>query len=126
VKEIIGRTFEIEKLNQIVKSEKSEFVALYGRRRVGKTFLVREYFKNNFAFYLTGIKDATLKEQLYNFSNSYENSFKKELKETPINWQKAFNDLSKTLGKSKAKKKVIFIDELPWLATPKSNFLFGL
>lgn len=126
MKEIIGRTFEIEKLNQIVKSEKSEFVALYGRRRVGKTFLVREYFKNNFAFYLTGIKDATLKEQLYNFSNSYENCFKKELKETPTNWQQAFNELSKTLGKSKTKKKVIFIDELPWLATPKSNFLNAL
>lgn len=126
MREIVGRTVEKEKLKQIVASNKSEFVAVYGRRRVGKTFLIREYFINDFAFYLTGIKDATLKEQLYNFSVSFEKSFRGALKEKPVNWQEAFHELSKKLEKSKAKKKIIFLDELPWLASPKSNFLNAL
>ena len=126
MREIVGRTVEKEKLKQIVASNKSEFVAVYGRRRVGKTFLIREYFKNDFAFYLTGIKDATLKDQLYNFSVSFEKSFRGALKEKPVNWQEAFHELSKKLEKSKAKKKTIFLDELPWLASPKSNFLNAL
>lgn len=126
MREIVGRTVEKEKLKQIISSNKSEFVAVYGRIRVGKTFLIREYFKNDFAFYLTGIKDATLKEQLYNFSVSFEKSFRGALKEKPVNWQEAFHELSKKLEKSKAKKKTIFLDELPWLASPKSNFLNAL
>lgn len=126
MREIVGRTFEKEKLEQIVASNKSEFVAVYGRRRVGKTFLIREYFKNNFNFYLTGIKEANLKEQLYNFSVSFEKSFQGALKEKPTNWQEAFHELSKKLEKSKAKKKILFLDELPWLASPKSNFLNAL
>lgn len=126
MREIVGRTFEKEKLEQIVASNKSEFVAVFGRRRVGKTFLIREYFKNDFTFYLTGIKDASLKEQLYNFSVSYENSFRRALQEPPTNWQEAFHALSKKLEKSRAKKKILFLDELPWFATPKSNFLNAL
>lgn len=126
MREIVGRAFEKDKLKQIVASNKSEFVAVCGRRRVGKTFLIREYFKNNFTFYLTGIKDATLKEQLYNFSVSFEKSFPKSLNQKPTNWQEAFHELSQKLEKSKVKKKIIFLDELPWLASPKSNFLNAL
>ena len=65
---IIGRKQEIEKLENYVSSRKSEFIAIYGRRRVGKTFLVKELFENRFAFRVTGKDNVTTKEQLTNFS----------------------------------------------------------
>ncbi len=125
MREIIGRKQEKEKLKQIIESEKSEFVAIYGRRRVGKTFLIREYFDHKFAFYITGIKDATVKEQLINFQISFQKSFNED-KKIPKNWQEAFHNLIASLEKSKDNKKIIFIDELPWLASAKSNFLQAL
>ena len=64
---IIGRKTEINELNRIMESASSEFVMVYGRRRVGKTFLIREYFANRFSFYATGIAQGTLQEQLMNF-----------------------------------------------------------
>ena len=67
---IVGRKKEIEYLQQIVKSEESEFVTVYGRRRVGKTFLIREFFSNNFTFYFSGSENANMKTQLENFKNA--------------------------------------------------------
>jgi len=125
MRDIVGRVQEKEKLKQIFESDKSEFVAVYGRRRVGKTFLIREYFDNNFSFYITGIKDATVKEQLINFQIAFQKSFKVE-KSIPNNWQEAFFNLISCLESSNEVKKVIFIDELPWLASAKSNFLNAL
>lgn len=125
MREIVGRKKEQEKIKQILESEKSEFVAIYGRRRVGKTFLIREYFDNKFAFYITGIKDATIKEQLLNFKISFQKSCNEEC-DMPSNWQEAFNSLIAHLEKLKVHKKVIFIDELPWIASAKSNFLNAL
>ena len=66
---IIGRKTEINELNRIMESTSSEFVMVYGRRRVGKTFLIREYFANRFSFYVTGIAQGTLQEQLMNLSS---------------------------------------------------------
>jgi AAA+ ATPase superfamily predicted ATPase len=65
---IIGRENEIAILNEKLVSKKSEFVALYGRRRVGKTFLIRNLFEGKFTFRLTGLSKATLSEQLINFN----------------------------------------------------------
>ena len=64
---IVGRKKEIKQLDKVVNSHKSEFVAIYGRRRVGKTFLVREYFQYRFDFQLTGLANATTEQQLTNF-----------------------------------------------------------
>ena len=66
-KKIIGREEEIATLKRLFESNQSEFLAVYGRRRVGKTFLIREFFNNEFTFYLTGVANATTKEQLLNF-----------------------------------------------------------
>jgi uncharacterized protein len=126
MKNIVGRNIEKEKLKEITESKKSEFVAIYGRRRVGKTYLIREYYNNKFSFYITGIKNATVKEQLFNFYNSIQKSFDLDIDELPNNWQEAFHQLTIGLEKSKVRKKIIFIDELPWLASSKSNFLNAL
>ena len=67
---MVGRNYEKAELQRIVKSDKAEFVVVFGRRRVGKTFLVREFFKNNFTFYHTGMAKSTKKQQLQAFNNS--------------------------------------------------------
>ena len=121
---IIGRTFEQQKLTEIIESGKAEFVAIYGRRRVGKTFLVKEFFDNQFAFYATGLANSNTKTQLVNFSIFLNKSFNKELK-TPKNWLDAFNILQTELSGIQGDK-IIFIDELPWFDTKKSDFLTGL
>jgi uncharacterized protein len=121
---IIGRQYEIGKLTEIVESEQPAFVAVYGRRRVGKTFLIKEFFNHQFTFYATGLANSNTKTQLTNFAIFLSKSFEKDFK-TPKNWLKAFDILQRELAKIEGNK-VIFIDELPWYDTKKSDFLTGL
>ena len=124
---LIGRQAEIEILRQTLESEKSEFVAIYGRRRVGKTFLIKELFEANYTFYFTGLANVGGAKQRANFSAYLTRFFPNAAEEViPKDWFKAFRLLIKYLEKSEAKKKVIFIDELPWLDTPKSDFISAL
>jgi len=121
---LVGRKEEYQILQQAIKSDKPELVAIYGRRRVGKTFLVRNTYKSKINFEITGIQGGTLKEQLLNFSyrlKEYSGSRAKQ--NTPVSWMEAFNMLSIHLSRKKTKKKVVFIDELPWIASPRSGFL---
>ena len=121
--EIVGRKREMELLQRIVESGDPEFVALYGRRRVGKTFLIKQFFKNNFTFYFSGNENSTMKMQLENFKNAFQNYFKAEIP-TPENWTTAFEMLKRVISRSRKRgRKVIFIDEMPWLATMGSNFI---
>ena len=72
---VLGRTAEIAKLRQITDSEQAEFVAVYGRRRIGKTFLIREYFNNEFCFYATGLANANTKKTANKLRHFYESVF---------------------------------------------------
>ncbi|MDR1633298.1 MAG: AAA family ATPase [Dysgonamonadaceae bacterium] len=123
MKTIIGRKWEQDLLNQYLESDKSEFVAVYGRRRIGKTFLIREFFDNKFAFYFSGVENSDRQVQLENFNiaiNRYSKTYFPPVK----NWSRAFEQLRDVLEQSKTKgRKVIFIDELPWLDTPASGFI---
>lgn len=119
---IIGRVYEQEELERFVKSESSEFVAVYGRRRVGKTFLVREYFGNQFDFYLTGLSNANTHSQLINFHLALKQAGNEDAT-VPLNWLFAFDELKKHLERSEREKKIVFLDELPWMDTPKSDFI---
>jgi AAA+ ATPase superfamily predicted ATPase len=99
---------------------------VYGRRRTGKTFLVKEFFKNRFSFYISGLANATQEEQLENFASAL--SF---YGQTPYSraksWLEAFRQLVHLLeNDKKRRKKVIFIDELPWFDAPRSGFITGL
>jgi len=123
MKDIIGRKTEINRFTEYVNSGKAELVAVYGRRRVGKTFLIKRFFKEKFVFYLSGAENATKQQQLFNFTTALN---KHSGKENPIveDWQNAFVQLEQYLRSVKAKgRKVIFIDELPWLDNAKSGFL---
>ncbi|WP_373172075.1 AAA family ATPase [Prevotella merdae] len=121
---IIGREQEIEKLENYISSRKSEFIAIYGRRRVGKTFLVKELFENRFAFRVTGKDNVITKEQLASFSFALNDQLGIEADVT--NWPEAFRLLQKALEKMPDGTKIIFFDELPWFDTYASNFISAL
>jgi len=125
IKNIAGRDQEIKKLKRTISSGKPEFIAIYGRRRVGKTFLIREFYGNQICFELVGIYNANMQEQLQNFAHSFSEVVDFDYKlQTPQSWQDAFSMLKTFLKNHKTKgKKVIFFDELPWLNTPRSGFL---
>lgn len=125
---LIGRQKEIRKLKYYADSMKSEFVAVYGRRRVGKTYLIREVFHEQFAFQLTGLANATMQDQLSQFHASMvQYSSPDAFIEPAKDWMTAFRQLSNLLDEKKGKKKkIVFLDELPWLDTHKSKFLMAL
>ena len=122
---IIGREEEKRILLSLLESDKSEFVAVYGRRRVGKTYLVRETFNYQFAFQHTGTQDSNTKGQLEEFANSMIAAGARKIKR-PRNWSQAFFMLGQYLASLPEGKKVVFIDELPWLDTPCSKFVSAL
>jgi uncharacterized protein len=119
-----GREIEYKRMRELIDNDDSELVALVGRRRVGKTFLVKKAYEKEIVFHITGIQDETRQNQLKNFVESRNEFFPEsvDLKD-PKTWQEAFAQLKKLLGKPKAKKRVIFFDELPWLASKSREFL---
>lgn len=125
---IIARQEEIALLTELHRSSRAEFLALYGRRRVGKTFLIRQFFatvKNTRFFNVTGLKDGSMLEQIENFSDRIGETFYHGAKlRKQHNWKEVFQALNQAIEQSdKNKKIVLFIDEIPWMATAKSNFL---
>ncbi|MBK8634226.1 MAG: ATP-binding protein [Saprospiraceae bacterium] len=124
--EVQGRDKEIALMEQLLESDRSEFLALYGRRRVGKTYLIDQLYGNKMVFAMSGLHDATLPEQLQNFSQAFQSSTK-QITPTPKNWLEAFHILIQHIEKIKRpSKKVVFIDELPWLSTARSGFLSSI
>lgn len=124
-REIVGRSIEKEKLNDALYSHRTELIAIYGRRRIGKTHLIREFYSKHFIFSFTGLRNGTRPEQIENFMIELRQSTGLFQGENPKNWLQAFGVLKqylKGIRKTK-KKKVIFIDEFPWVDTMRSGFL---
>ena len=119
---IIGRKEEQQILHSAAQSENSEFVAVYGRRRVGKTYLIRETFGYKFTFQHTGLAKGNTKEQLFSFAISLRDAGYDDCP-IPKSWLEAFSLLSTYLKNSTDEKKIVFLDELPWMDTPRSNFI---
>ena len=123
---LIGRKSELYVLKSARNNDKSELIAIYGRRRVGKTFLIREFFKNEIVFEVGGLYRGTMKFQLENFTKELNKRSTKGAITTPTSWLSAFTLLENYLDRLRSKKKkVVFIDEFPWLATQKSSFLMA-
>ncbi|MEY4903569.1 MAG: hypothetical protein RLZZ292_1384 [Bacteroidota bacterium] len=125
---IIGRKEEIALLQSLQQSEQSAFVAVYGRRRVGKTFLIRSFYEGQFTFQLTGIANVGTSNQLTNFHSALVRSFPQfEDSNVAKDWFQAFQQLSSAIeGLPKEGKKVFFLDELPWLDTLNAQFIPAL
>jgi AAA+ ATPase superfamily predicted ATPase len=120
---VVGRSPEIQLLNEKLNSPQSEFVAVYGRRRIGKTFLIRNIFDGLFTFRLTGLAQANLTQQLLNFNMAMQEQYPNAKRKPAVNWMEAFQQIRQVVERSKQKKKIIFIDELPWFDTPHSGFI---
>lgn len=129
---MVGRLTERKELERLYNSPKSEFVAIYGRRRIGKTYLVKEHFKGRLTFWHTGMslydRDKTniMQDQLTAF---YTNLVRYGLEECPVpkSWFEAFTMLSRLIENVNTdSKKVIFIDEMPWMDTARSRFIPAL
>lgn len=124
----IGRKEEKILLERALESRESEMIAVIGRRRVGKTFLVKETYEGDIIFEITGLQDANLAKQLSHFNFTLQRYAKSPVPiKEPKNWLEAFQLLVMYLDSLPLKeKKVIFFDEVPWMATGKSDFLTGL
>lgn len=121
---LIGRSDEIKVLSEALQSNEAELIAVYGRRRVGKTFLIQQVIKSNLVFECSGIHDASLSKQLVNFTNSLVSSGYIPTRKRASDWLQAFQWLTDFLKrKNGSGKKVIFLDEFPWLHTHRSGFL---
>lgn len=132
VNKIIGRLREQKVLEEAFRSDKAEFIAIYGRRRIGKTYLIHNYFAGRKCIYFqtVGTQNDSMAIQLQNFSNDLSKTF---YNDEPIQaaktWMEAFTRLAKALEAADKKlnnKIVVFFDELPWMATPRSRFLEAL
>ena len=123
---LIGRTREQTILRNAAESPGAELVAIFGRRRVGKTFLVRSFFEQDICFELVGVYGAPLREQLRSFAAALASAMKASIPpEPPADWATAFQHLASYLGSlpKSRRKRVVFLDELPWLASKRSGFL---
>ena len=135
---LIGREKEIEKLNELYEGSSSELVALYGRRRVGKTFLINEVFSGKITFRHAGLsplddtyssmtaRKSRMKDQLKHFYRSLTQQGMKKIK-TPESWLDAFymlEDYLQSMDDGQARQ-LVFFDEIQWLDTPKSGFMTG-
>ncbi len=121
---IVGREQEIKRLENYMSSSKSEFIAIYGRRRVGKTFLVKELFDGQFTFRITGKDNVSTKEQLANFTFALDDQLGVDVH--PQNWTEAFHLFQKSLEERQERIKILFFDELPWFDTHSSKFISAL
>lgn len=122
----IGRTKECEELEWAMNSSKSELIVLYGRRRVGKTFLVRRFFKDSYCFHYVGAHRQKRNVQLQNFREALlRYSADKHIPQLN-NWHDAFLQLEKYLEECEESRKVLFFDEMPWMDTKGSDFVAEL
>ena len=122
---MIGREAETKALLAAANAAESGFVAIYGRRRIGKTFLVRETFDGQFAFSHSGVENVGKTEQLRAFQSSLA-EYGWRGGRRPKDWFDAFDALKEVVRTAPMSKKVVFLDELPWMDTPKSDFLPAL
>ena len=139
---MVGRTAEIKKLETAYRSNRAEFVGIYGRRRIGKTFLVNETFAGRFVFRHAGLSPVEEEQSESDSARLDESLLKKQLAHfhtsllqegesgtlPPKNWEEAFFRMEQIIETKEVKKgkKVVFIDELPWMDTPKSGFITAL
>lgn len=124
--QLIGREYECEELSRCLSSGRSELIIVYGRRRIGKTFLIEQYFKGTFDFWFVGVHGLSSKDQLRRFAKVLKR-YSGVSQYTFSNWFDAFDALEEYLESfSKDGKKIIFIDEMPWMDTGRSNFVVAL
>lgn len=126
MEELVGREKESTILMSMTKSKKAELLAVYGRRRIGKTFLISKFFSSKGIYFeMTGIKGGKCKQQIQAFIRKLQLTFQNvTIDSPPKTWFEAFEILEKTIRNTRKTCKIIlFFDEFPWMATHKSDLL---
>ena len=123
---LVGRKKEFHYLKSLSASNRSEFIAVYGRRRVGKTFLIRSAFDQKFTFQVTALGNATLSQQLANFHVALKKVYPAIENDPASDWFTAFQQLIAFLENQKEERHILFFDELPWFDTQGSGFIQGI
>ena len=127
MEQLIGREREIKELWRCYDSPRSEFVIIYGRRRIGKTFLVTQTFKDKFSFLFTGSHKAPKERQLELFAKALQHYGHISMPLKIDNWYHAFDALEIMLdSQNTSEKKILFFDEMPWIDTSRSEFVAAL
>lgn len=126
---MVGRRFETQELTRFARTDKSELICIYGRRRVGKTYLVEQTFVDCFAFRATGVEGGNTRHQLRSFHQRLI-EHGDPCRTIPKNWFEAFSRLESVLSSENALisphgKKIVFFDEFPWFVTARSDFLMA-
>ena len=121
---MIGREKEQRVLRELAESDHSQLAVVYGRRRVGKTYMIRETFQYRFTFSHTGVEGGTAQDELFAFWESLRDAGHECGR--PSDWWDAFRQLKRLLESAGEAKKTVFLDELPWMDTPKSSFTKAL
>ena len=120
---LVARTEEIRRIRSCMNETTAQLIILYGRRRVGKTYLINELFEGRFDFKITGAYNEKREVQLRNFAEELSDQTRQEL-DIPADWTSAFRMLRRYLaGLPGDEKHVVFFDEMPWLDTKNSGFL---
>lgn len=122
---ILGREKELAILKEAALDNRSRFIAVYGRRRIGKTFLIREAFGYRFTFQHAGLSKGGIREQIFAFESSIRDAGG-TFSEKSKNWLEAFEDLKELIRTSREDRKIIFIDELSWMDTQNSDLIVAL
>ncbi|MFN8338527.1 MAG: ATP-binding protein [Saprospiraceae bacterium] len=124
---LVGRKKEKAIFDHCMSASESKLIAVYGRRRIGKTFLIRNYFESKFIFEIAGLHGGEMSDQIKHFAQTLALAgYPSAAISVPNTWMDAFSQLMLFLDKNRRKgKKVLFFDELPWMDTPKSKFLMA-
>ena len=120
--QIIGRVHERKVLSDLCRDRQARLIAIYGRRRVGKTYLIKQFFKDQFDFFFTGSYETSAQIQLSLFQSML-TQYSGVAMAQPEDWFTAFERLKNYLSGINKERLIVFLDELPWMDTPKSNFL---
>lgn len=123
IDKLIGRKREWEELEWAVGSNRSELVVMYGRRRIGKTFLVRRFFNDAYSFHYVGAHKQKRSTQLKNFREALLSFSGRQDIPLLTSWHDAFLQLAAYLETCKEKRKIVFFDEMPWIDTKGSEFV---
>lgn len=124
---LIARKKETVELERLYNSSRSEFVIVYGRRRIGKTFLVNQVFQDRFTFAFVGARKQSTTVQLQRFARQLQEFSGSAYAPALNSWEEAFNELKALIKlRPKEERKIIFFDEMPWIDNPRSSFVEAL